>query len=127
MAYSDYTQLMNLTEKMISEMVKNLTGSNFNDRDVGTRNRNQIHEEECRVQVEESINKYEIPCSTLSRMLDKLVGHFFEDNKNYWGTPYLICDHPAIMSPLAKHSRINRTIRVICSRNRTLQCVYRIK
>ena len=66
------------------------------------------HEEECRVQVEELINKYEIPCSkprTLSRMLDKLVGHFIEDNKNYWGTPYFICDHPAIMSPLAKPHR----------------------
>jgi lysyl-tRNA synthetase, class II len=49
--------------------------------------------------------KHEVECSaprTTARLLDKLVGHFIEvDCIN----PTFICDHPQIMSPLAKAHR----------------------
>ena len=121
MAYSDYTQLMDLTEKMISEMVKNLTGSyELTISKQGTPVTVNFQPPFRRISMIETLERVEC-CITRKnvefkskscRMLDKLV-HFIEDNKNYWGTPYFICDHPSI------HSRI--------SRHRTLQCVYRIK
>jgi hypothetical protein len=37
-----------------------------------------------------------------TRLLDKLVGHFLEDDIIH---PTFICDHPEIMSPLAKSHR----------------------
>ena len=38
----------------------------------------------------------------MARLLDKLVGHFLEDN---FINPTFLCDHPVIMSPLAKWNR----------------------
>lgn len=55
--------------------------------------------------LEEQCVKHGVECSsprTTSRLLDKLVGHFIEvDCIN----PTFICDHPQIMSPLAKAHR----------------------
>jgi lysyl-tRNA synthetase, class II len=55
--------------------------------------------------LEELCTKHEVECSaprTTARLLDKLVGHFIEvDCIN----PTFICDHPQIMSPLAKAHR----------------------
>ncbi len=49
--------------------------------------------------------KFDVDCSpprTTSRLLDKLVGHFLETKCI---NPTFICDHPQIMSPLAKNHR----------------------
>ncbi|GFV96316.1 lysine--tRNA ligase [Trichonephila clavipes] len=49
--------------------------------------------------------KYEIECPpprTTARLLDKLVGHFLEEN---FINPTFLCEHPEIMSPLAKWHR----------------------
>lgn len=55
--------------------------------------------------LEEQCQKHGVECSaprTTARLLDKLVGHFIEvDCIN----PTFICDHPQIMSPLAKAHR----------------------
>ncbi len=48
---------------------------------------------------------FEVVCpspQTVARLLDKLVGHFLEDN---YINPTFLCDHPKIMSPLAKSHR----------------------
>ena len=45
------------------------------------------------------------PRST-ARLLDKLVGHFIEDNITT--KPTFICDHPELMSPLAKYHRAEK-------------------
>jgi hypothetical protein len=42
------------------------------------------------------------PPATTARLLDKLVGEFLESQCT---SPGFICDHPEIMSPLAKNHR----------------------
>lgn len=47
--------------------------------------------------------KHEIKCPdprTTNRLLDKLVGHYIEDTIQK--KPGFICEHPEMMSPLAK-------------------------
>lgn len=49
--------------------------------------------------------KHEIECPaprTAARLLDKLVGHFLEEQ---FVNPTFLCDHPEIMSPLSKWHR----------------------
>ncbi|GFQ75114.1 lysine--tRNA ligase [Trichonephila clavata] len=49
--------------------------------------------------------KYEVECPsprTTARLLDKLVGHFLEEK---FINPTFLCEHPEIMSPLAKWHR----------------------
>jgi lysyl-tRNA synthetase class 2 len=51
--------------------------------------------------------KHNIVCSppkTISRMLDKLIGHFIEPQCI---DPTFLTNHPLVMSPLAKHDRLD--------------------
>lgn len=55
--------------------------------------------------LEQLCKKYEVECKpprTVTRLIDKLVGHFLEDTCI---NPTFVCDHPEIMSPLAKSHR----------------------
>lgn len=129
-AYADYNDLMNMTEHMISEMVKDICGSykisyHANgpeeppvDIDFTPPWRRismvsgleeacgfklpDIESEECRLFLLEEVTKREINCPpphTTARLLDKLVGEYLEEQCM---NPSFICDHPQIMSPLAK-------------------------
>ncbi|CAF0707129.1 unnamed protein product [Brachionus calyciflorus] len=63
------------------------------------------HTEEARKFFDDLCVKFGVDCSpprTTSRLLDKLVGHFLESKCL---NPSFICDHPQIMSPLAKYHR----------------------
>jgi len=56
-------------------------------------------------QLSEQLEKHGVECPpprTATRMLDKLVGHFLEEQCY---NPTFILDHPQIMSPLAKYHR----------------------
>ncbi|CAI5723724.1 unnamed protein product [Peronospora farinosa] len=102
MAYADYNDLMTMTEKLFSEMVKEITGK-------ATGVTIPIDDpEKCVAVLEEQVTKYELECApprSIARLLDKLVGHFIEDNKAYWAKPFFIMDQPVYNSPLAKYHR----------------------
>jgi lysyl-tRNA synthetase class 2 len=58
--------------------------------------------EECRARLQQLVAKFGVNCpapQTTGRLLDKLVGHFLEEQ---CVNPTFICDHPQLMSPLAK-------------------------
>jgi len=132
-AYADYNDLMAFTEKMLSEMVMNIVGSyklkyhpdgkdgreieidftppfkrismiagleevlKVKFPDVNTDEANQFLRDLCK--------KHEVECKppqTTARLLDKLVGEYLESQCI---SPTFICDHPQIMSPLAKKHR----------------------
>jgi len=60
---------------------------------------------ECNEWLSRLCEEYNILCTpprTTARLLDKLVGHFLE---NGIVNPTFICEHPEIMSPLAKTHR----------------------
>lgn len=131
-AYADYNDLMDLTEKMFSEMVKEITGSYILPYHVddgklvevdftppfkripmvkgvedagGFTIPRPLDSEECLQFLIDKCRELEIKCSpplTTSRLLDKLVGYFLEDCIT---SPTFIIDHPEIMSPLAKYHR----------------------
>ncbi|KAG7394122.1 hypothetical protein PHYBOEH_005649 [Phytophthora boehmeriae] len=135
MAYADYNDLMTLTEKMFSEMVKEITGSysitiqkepdeepvtiDFTPPFKRVSMVSAVEEatgvkipidqpEKCVQVLEELVTKYQLECAaprSIARLLDKLVGHFIEDNKDNWGKPFFIIDQPVYNSPLAKYHR----------------------
>lgn len=136
MAYADYNDLIEMTEKMVSGMVKSIHGSykikyhpdGLDGREVEIdftppfRRISMISTLEellkvkfpCPTQIgtTESVKflsdlciKHQVECPaprTGSRLLDKLVGEFLEEQCI---NPTFICDHPQIMSPLAKYHR----------------------
>jgi lysyl-tRNA synthetase class 2 len=58
--------------------------------------------DECRARLQQLAEKHGVNCpppQTTARLLDKLVGHFLEEQCT---NPTFICDHPQLMSPLAK-------------------------
>uniref|UniRef100_A0A452IZD4 Lysine--tRNA ligase n=1 Tax=Gopherus agassizii TaxID=38772 RepID=A0A452IZD4_9SAUR len=139
MAYADYHDLMEITEKLLSGMVKHITGSykvtyhpdgpeghaceiDFTppfrkismvcelERILGVKLPATDHFE-----IEETRKFFDAVCversvecpppRTTARLLDKLVGEFLEVTCI---NPTFICDHPQIMSPLAKWHRSQR-------------------
>lgn len=125
-AYADYKDLMDTTEKMLSEMVREITGSfviEYGDRKIDfnipfkrvpmidglrrvLREKHDIHDFDLSIEVLSTIcEKLNIVCSepkTVSRLLDKLVGEILEST---FENPTFLINHPKIMSPLAKSHR----------------------
>uniref|UniRef100_A0A6I8SWU6 Lysine--tRNA ligase n=1 Tax=Xenopus tropicalis TaxID=8364 RepID=A0A6I8SWU6_XENTR len=136
MAYADYYDLMEITEKLLSGMVKHITGGykviyhpegpegpEYEiDFTPPFRRISMVHElekalgkklpatdqfdtEETRKLLDDICVEKEVECPaprTTARLLDKLVGDFLEVTCI---NPTYICDHPQIMSPLAKWHR----------------------
>ncbi|MBN3306291.1 SYK ligase, partial [Amia calva] len=136
MAYADYHDLMEITEKLLSGMVKHITGgykvTYHPDGPEGQayeidftppfRRVSMVHDlekelgvtfpapdtydsDETRKFFDELCAQKGVECPpprTTARLLDKLVGDFLEVTCI---NPTFICDHPQIMSPLAKWHR----------------------
>jgi len=136
MAYADYNDVMEMTEQLLSGMVKEITGSYKLKYHAGGLNADPVEidftppfkrismikglEELANVKLPdpkdlgtEETRRYlmkvctdkGVTCSpplTTTRLLDKLVGEFIEPKCI---NPAFICDHPEIMSPLAKYHR----------------------
>jgi len=133
-AYADYNDVLKITEELVSGMVKEITGSyvlkyHANGADQppieidftppfkriplikGLEEHGKlsfpkdIDSEETRqylVNVLKERNIKMTPPFTTARLLDKLVGEYIEP---LLVNPGFICDHPKIMSPLAKYHR----------------------
>jgi len=133
-AYADYNDLVEMTEQMVSQMVLELKGSykiqyhvDGPDKDpieidftppwrrismladlekaIGVSIPQPLESEEARLFLIEQVNKHGVNCpppQTTARLLDKLVGEFLEEQCT---NPTFICDHPQLMSPLAKWHR----------------------
>ena len=142
-AYADYHDLMNLSEKLISGMVKALTGSYVieyhNDGPDGPATKIDFTPPFKRVSMKSGLEEIltkklgkkvfidlespdidaylsdlnkqcelELaPPHTTARLLDNLVGEYMEDT---YVSPTFLCDHPRIMSPLAKLHRDDSTL-----------------
>nr|XP_033798154.1 lysine--tRNA ligase isoform X1 [Geotrypetes seraphini] len=136
MAYADYNDLMEITEKLLAGMVKDVTGGyrvayhpdgpkgetyeiDFTppfcrismieelEKALGRAlpATDQLETEETRKLLDEICIEKGVECPlprTTARLLDKLVGEFLEVTCI---NPTFICDHPQIMSPLAKWHR----------------------
>ncbi|KAG5270678.1 hypothetical protein AALO_G00195300 [Alosa alosa] len=136
MAYADYHDLMEITEKLLSGMVKHITGGykvtyhpegpegqayeiDFTppfrrvsmvydlEKELGVKfpPPDTYDSNETRKFFDELCAQKGVECPpprTTARLLDKLVGDFLEVTCI---NPTFICDHPQIMSPLAKWHR----------------------
>ena len=134
MAYADYNDLMSMTEHMLSEMVKEITGSyqiqyhangpeeppitiDFTrpwkrismvegiEQKLNITIPKDFDSQECRDFLEETVSRLELECTpprTTARLLDTLCAEYLEVQGV---NPTFICDHPQIMSPLAKYHR----------------------
>ncbi|KAG1669015.1 hypothetical protein FOA52_000608 [Chlamydomonas sp. UWO 241] len=133
-AYADYFDLLDMTETLVCAMVLELKGSykiqyhaNGQDNDpieidftppwkrismvsgleeaLGVKFPTDLESPEARKMLSEQCAKHNVSCpapQTPARLLDKLVGDFLE---NQCINPTFICDHPQLMSPLAKWHR----------------------
>jgi len=131
-AYADYNDLMSVTEQLVVSMVKSITGGftiqyqlekdkppvtvDFTppfrripfikgiEERGGFKIPEDLNSEECRQFLENKCKELnlEVPVKTTAKLLDKLCGHYIED---LLISPTFICDHPQIMSPLAKYHR----------------------
>ncbi|XP_037050056.1 lysine--tRNA ligase isoform X2 [Bradysia coprophila] len=136
MAYADYNDIIEMTEKLVSGMVKSIHGSykvkyhpegpegpeceiDFTPPFKRVSMMKTIEEilkvklpkpEELKTKAANEFlsnlcQKHNVECPaprTTARLLDKLVGEFLEEDCI---NPTFICDHPQIMSPLAKYHR----------------------
>ncbi|XP_034052815.1 lysine--tRNA ligase isoform X2 [Gymnodraco acuticeps] len=139
MAYADYHDLMEITEKLLSGMVKHITGGykvtyhpdgpegkafeiDFTppfrrlsmtgdlEKIMGVKfpPTDSYDSEETRKFFDELCAKKGVECPsprTTARLLDKLVGDYLEVTCI---NPTFICEHPQIMSPLAKWHRTQK-------------------
>ncbi|XP_061526658.1 lysine--tRNA ligase isoform X1 [Phycodurus eques] len=139
MAYADYHDLMDVTEKLLSGMVKHITGGHKVtyrpdgpegqayeiDFTLPFRRVSMTHDleklmgvkfpptdsydsDETRKFFDDLCAQKGVECPpprTTARLLDKLVGDFLEVTCI---NPTFICDHPQIMSPLAKWHRTEK-------------------
>lgn len=131
-AYADYNDLMEMTEEMISGIVKNVTGGykikyspkpgadeieiDFTPpfkripmlpglEEAMKCKLPELDDPEIEAKLVALVQKHEIelkPPNTVARLLDTLVGEFLEDNIVH---PTFITEHPECMSPLAKSHR----------------------
>ncbi|KAL9186215.1 hypothetical protein ACHAXT_005453 [Thalassiosira profunda] len=131
-AYADYNDLMDMTEEMLSGMVKEITGGykikyqpkpNADEVEIdftppfkrismieGIEEKigqklPALDDPKIEVKLEIILEKFELECPpphTTARLLDTLVGEFLEDHIVH---PTFITEHPQIMSPLAKYHR----------------------
>lgn len=132
-AYADYNDLMDLTEELISGLVKEVTGGytiqyhadgpdappTTIDFSPGWKRIPMVEglEEKLGVKMPDLASpeaqpflwdlckQHKLDCApphTVARLLDKLVGEFLEEGCT---NPTFICDHPQLMSPLAKWHR----------------------
>ncbi|KAL7428118.1 hypothetical protein ACHAXH_003259 [Discostella pseudostelligera] len=131
-AYADYNDLMDMTEEMLSGMVKEITGS-YKIKYQPKPNAEEVEidftppfkrismiegieekigqklpafdDPKIEAKLEVILEKFNLECPpplTTARLLDTLVGEFLEDNIIH---PTFITEHPQIMSPLAKNHR----------------------
>lgn len=136
MAYADYEDLVDLTEKLIAGMVKSIFGTYkvpyhpegpqgpewtldftppfrrlkmFPDLEKALNAKlpdpTQLHTDAARDVLDALCVKHQVECTpprTAARLLDKLVGEYLEET---CVSPTFICEHPQVMSPLAKWHR----------------------
>ena len=133
-AYADYYDVMDMTEDLVSGLVKHITGGHkttfqtqhgeiFNvdwskpwrrvemipELEKATGEKfppgDQLHTQETNEFLKKVLQKVNVECTpplTNSRMIDKLVGEFIEED---CVNPTFIINHPQVMSPLAKYHR----------------------
>lgn len=131
-AYADYNDLMDMTEEMISGLVKDVTGGykikyspkpgapeveiDFTPpfkrismmeglEEAMNTKLPELDDPEIDTKLSALLEEHGIECSpphTTARLLDTLVGEYLEDNIIH---PTFITEHPEIMSPLAKYHR----------------------
>ncbi|CAN9243483.1 unnamed protein product [Alternaria alternata] len=117
MAYADYNDVLNMTEELVSELVKEVTGSYetvYHTQDGEIYNVNWARpwrRVEMIPALEEATGEKFPPADQLhtaetneflKKVLKKLVGEFIEETAI---NPTFIIGHPEVMSPLAKYHR----------------------
>lgn len=131
-AYQDVYDLMEVTEHMLSTMVKEITGDTVVsltkedgsilkidfatpwkrvpmmeelENKLGEKLPADLESEEANKWLDAQCTKHKVDCRaprTTSRLIDKLVGHFIEVDMI---NPTFLIEHPQLMSPLAKYHR----------------------
>jgi lysyl-tRNA synthetase class 2 len=135
-AYQDYQDLMKVTEEMISGMALTITGSYkvpyqpdkskppviidftppfkcinlIEGLEAATKLKfpEDLYSKEANTFLSNLCHEKDIPCGeprTTARLIDKLVGQYLEAGIV---NPTFICEHPEIMSPLAKFHRTKK-------------------
>lgn len=132
MAYADYNDLMEMTEKLLSEMVYEIHGTyeveyngmkiNFKppfrrlpmitglEEKLGVKLPRPLESDECNKFLLDLCKQKDVVCpppTTTARLIDRLVSEFLEvDCIN----PTFMMDQPQLMSPLAKYHRSEKEL-----------------